>query len=126
MILSEIYKALNNGDFNTVATEIKRLNNLYRKGDTEISDPEYDKLVKAFQHLDPENEIFKSGVIETVDEINPERKEKLKYPMFSLDKLTSLDEIKKWLKNKKLPPNTILVITAKYDGISVLKNEKQH
>jgi DNA ligase (NAD+) len=124
MTLSEIYKALNNKDFNTVATEIKRLNNLYRKGDSEISDPDYDKLLKAFQHLDPENEIFKSGLIETADEINPERKEKLKYPMFSLDKEISIEDIHKWLKNKNLPLSTILICTAKYDGISVLKNEK--
>ena len=120
MILSEIYSTLENGDYNTVATEIKRLNELYRKGDTEITDPEYDALLKTFELVDPTNEIFESGVIE---EVNSERKDKLQYPMFSLDKEHSVEDVLKWLRNKNVPSNTLLVITAKYDGISILKNE---
>lgn len=124
MKLSEIYVELNNGNLDIVTEEVKRLNKLYRDGDTEITDPEYDALISAIKSVDPENEIFMSGVIESIDEVNPERKEKLKYPMFSLDKETSLEDIKKWLINKGLPLTTDLVITAKYDGISILKNER--
>jgi NAD-dependent DNA ligase len=124
MTLSEIYIALANGDFKTVTSEVKALNKLYRIGDPQITDPEYDRLIYTIQSVDPENEIFTSGVIETLDEVNPDRAEKLKYPMFSLDKETSLEDIHKWLKNKNLPLSTILICTSKYDGISILKNEK--
>jgi len=123
MTLSETYILLHNGDFIAVANEIKRLNKKYRDGDPEITDSEYDLLLKTFKSVDPENEIFTSGVIEVV-EVDSDRKETLKYPMFSLDKESSIEEIKKWLINKGLPLSTVLVCTAKYDGISVLKNEK--
>lgn len=124
MKLSEIYVELNNGNLDIVTEEVKRLNKLYRDGKPEIKDPEYDALISAIKSVDPENEIFMSGVIESIDEVNPERKEKLKYPMFSLEKESSLEDIKKWLINKGLPLTTDLVITAKYDGISILKNER--
>jgi NAD-dependent DNA ligase len=128
MTLSEIYialadAALNGNDFSTVTAEVKRLNRLYRQGKPEILDPEYDRLIDTIRAVNPENEIFQSGVIETI-EVDSDRKEKLKYPMFSLDKESSIEEIKKWLLNKGLPLSTVLVCTAKYDGISVLKNEK--
>lgn len=124
MTLSEIYIALDNGDFETVTIEVKRLNIAYRKGDPQITDPEYDKLIKAIEFVDPTNEIFESGVIETESDINPDRKATLKYPMFSLDKEHYIEDIHKWLINKGLPLTTLLVITSKYDGISILKNEK--
>lgn len=123
MTLSEIYIELNNGNLEVVVEEIKRLNKLYRTGDSEISDPEFDRLIETFKMVDPENEIFKSGVLETADDINPERKDTLKFPMFSLDKYPTLEDIKKWLTNNHLPLSTILICTAKYDGISILKNE---
>jgi NAD-dependent DNA ligase len=124
MTLSEIYIALANGELKKVTAEVKELNRLYRIGDPQITDPEYDRLISTIQSVDPKNEIFDSGVIETLDEVNPERAEELKYPMFSLDKETSIADIHKWLKNKKLPLSTILICTSKYDGISILKNEK--
>lgn len=123
MTLSEIYIELNDGNMEVVVEEVKRLNNLYRTGDSEISDPEFDRLIDTIKMVDPENEIFKSGVLETVDDINPERKDTLKFPMFSLDKYPTLEDIKKWLTNNHLPLSTILICTAKYDGISILKNE---
>ena len=121
MILSEIYNELNKNNFNVVDNEIKRLNRLYRNGEPEISDKEYDKLLATYQFVNPHSDIFKSGIIE--DDINPNRKDKLKYPMFSLDKLNFISEVVKWITNKKLPLSTILVCTAKYDGISILKDE---
>jgi len=124
MTLSEIYVLLSNGDYKTVTIEIKKLNKAYRDGNTQITDSEYDRLVETVKLINPENEIFTSGVIETEDDINPDRKDTLKYPMFSLDKEHYIEDIHKWLNNKGLPLNTLLVITSKYDGISILKNEK--
>lgn len=121
MDISNIYNDLNDKNIESVVESIKILNKSYREGNSLISDKEYDKLLNSLKEIDPDNEIFKLGVIESV---NPYRKEKLKYPMFSLDKETTLDNIYKWLKNKNLPLSTILIITAKYDGISILKNEK--
>lgn len=123
MNLSEIYIALNNGDFKTVTNEIKKLNNFYREGNPQIADSEYDRLIETVKFVNPENEIFNSGVIE---EVNSDRKEKLKYPMFSLDKVNSVEEIHKWLLNKGVPLNTRIIVTAKYDGISILKDEKNN
>lgn len=121
MTLSEIYSALDNKDYETVTIGLKQLNDSYRNGNSEVSDVEYDTLLQNLSIVDPYNDIFSSGIIETV---NSDRKEKLKYPMFSLDKDTSIDDIIKWLVNKGLPLSIVLVITAKYDGISILKNER--
>ena len=123
MTLSEIYVLLNNGDYKAVAIEVKKLNKSYRDGDPIITDAEYDRLIDTIRYVNPENEIFTSGVIETI-EVDSDRKETLKYPMFSLDKESSIGEIHKWLINKGLSLSTILVCTAKYDGISILKDEK--
>lgn len=122
MTLSEIYITLENKDFKTVTNEVKKLNKSYREGDPLITDPEYDKLINTIKLVDPENEIFESGIIETV-EVDSDRKETLKYPMFSLDKESSIEDIQKWLINKGLPLSTTLICTAKYDGISILKDE---
>ena len=121
MKLTEIYKELDNGNYSVVENEIKKLNKKYRDGIPEITDPEYDKLIETFKFLCPDSDIFKSGVIEDV--VNPDRAEKLKYPMYSLDKEKFIVDIHKWLKNKGLPLSTILICTAKYDGISILKDE---
>lgn len=124
MTLSEIYIALNNGDYKTVTVEIKKLNKAYRDGNTQITDPEYDRLLETVKFVNPENELFTSGVIETEGEINTTRKVVLKYPMYSLDKEHYIDDIHKRLINKGLPLSTLLVCTSKYDGISILKDEK--
>jgi DNA ligase (NAD+) len=123
MTISEIYILLNDNKFIEVTAEVKKLNKAYRDGSPLITDPEYDRLIETIKLVDPENEIFTSGVIETLDEVDSDRKELLKYPMFSLDKEKSLEEIFKWLLNKGLPLSTMLVCTAKYDGISILKDE---
>jgi NAD-dependent DNA ligase len=119
MTLSEIDELLIDGNY---LGAIKILNDLYRQGTPLVTDAEYDSILEDFKKIDPKNELFTSGVIESV-EVNSARKEKLKYPMFSLDKETEISAIHKWLKNKGLPLTTLLVITSKYDGISILKDE---
>lgn len=123
MKLSEIYKLLENRDFSAAAIEIKILNKKYRIGDPEISDPDYDKVISYFKELDPQNELFDSAVI---DEVDPNRRESLKYPMYSLDKYHTIPEIHKWLLKNGLSLETELVCTSKYDGISILKDEYKH
>ena len=128
MTLSEIYIALydanHSKDYSIVTTEVKKLNLAYRNGDPLITDSEYDTLLQCIKFANPENEIFNSGVIETEEEINPTRKVGLKFPMYSLDKEHYIEDIHKRLINKGLQLSTLLVCTSKYDGISILKNEK--
>ena len=124
MKLSEIYQLINDGKIDEAIEELVILNYEYRQGTPLISDPDYDKLYNTLKQLKPNHPVFSSGVIESVDEVDPDRKEKLKYPMFSLDKETSVEDIHKWLRNKGIPLSVLLVVTAKYDGISILKNEK--
>ena len=117
-----IYIALKEGDYQTVTTEVRKIDKAYRDGEPLISDPEYDRLIDTIKIVNPENEIFTNGQIETV--VNSNRKEKLKYPMYSLDKEKSIELLHKWLSLKNLPMTTILICTAKYDGISILKDEE--
>jgi len=123
MKISEIYQLLEYGMFKSASVEVKKLNQKYRDGEPEISDPEYDKLISTFQNLDPDNEIFESGVIEDSGTVNPDRKENLKFPMYSLNKFHTIEEIHKWLSNKGISLEIELVCTSKYDGMSILKDE---
>ena len=45
--------------------------------------------------------------------------------MFSLEKCKSLEEIKKWLKSNNISDDELLIITPKYDGISLVVNESE-
>ena len=50
--------------------------------------------------------------------------EKLPYPMFSLEKIKTISEIRRWVKDVwGLHPTNKIVITPKYDGISLLVDE---
>ena len=121
MTTEVIYLALKEGDYKTVTTEVKKLDKAYRDGDPLISDPEYDRLIDTIKIVNPENEIFVTGQIQTV---NSDRKEELQFPMYSLDKEKYVELIQKWLSLKGLPQTTVLICTAKYDGISILKDEE--
>lgn len=99
---------------------IKRHNELYRKGTPEISDAEYDAEVEQLKELDPENEWFKH--IEPVS-ISSGRKVSLPVPMKSLNKAKSLSEVIKWCKSLGLNNKTEIVCMPKFDGLSLLVNE---
>jgi len=91
----------------------------YRAGTPFCTDEAYDNLVEELQQKFPDSELIKKGVIEQ----KVSRKEKLPIYMGSLDKCKSLDEIKKWLKSNNISDDELLVITPKYDGISLVVNE---
>lgn len=103
-----------------LSDQIKFFNQRYREGDPEISDKEYDILVARLKELDPENEWFKE--IEPIN-IPDSRKEQLPIQMRSLDKVKSMDELRKWFKKFGLHDGISLVIMPKYDGISLLTRE---
>lgn len=95
-------------------------NKKYRIGEPILSDYEYDKMVDELRERFPESKWFKKGVN---DEIPEKEKEELTFPMFSLDKCKSLEEIKDWLRNKigKDWADQSVIITPKFDGLSVQK-----
>lgn len=106
-----------------LVTSIKRYNELYRAGNPEISDWEYDELVQTLRSLDPDNDWFKQIEPALVED---SRKRKLPIPMRSLCKVKNVTEVQSWLRSYGIPPTAKLVITPKFDGVSWLHNESTH
>lgn len=104
-----------------IRAEIIRLNNLYRAGTPEVSDEEYDIIVENFFIEFPDDELFKSGVIEQATD----RMEDLPVPMYSLEKVKEIKEIRAWLTKMKNSGCKRIVVTPKFDGISLVVNEHQ-
>ena len=97
-------------------------NKLYRTGLDSISDTEYDELFYELSILDPKNEFFnKIGI-----NVDSNRKSKLPIEMASMSKVKELDEIKNWIRLKKIDENEELVITPKFDGLSLCVNEENN
>ena len=97
-------------------------NRLYREGNPIMSDKEYDSMKESLEKYFPDSDILKKSIVE--ESVKGDRMEKLPYPMFSLEKVKTVDEIAKWVKDVwKLLSNDRIVITPKYDGISLLVDE---
>lgn len=103
-----------------LVSKIKKANIAYRTGNSIISDKEYDILLDELMLLDPDNNIFNEIGIKIEDE---SRKRKIPIPMFSMNKLKTISELYDWAKSKRIQPNIELVITPKYDGLSLCVNE---
>jgi NAD-dependent DNA ligase len=100
--------------------EIKRNNKLYREGNPEISDMEYDSLVSQLKEADPDNEWFckPEPVV-----VSSKRKVMLPIQMKSLSKAKDQSDIERWQKSLSLPGNTEIIIMPKFDGVSLLHDE---
>lgn len=105
----------------SLVQKLVEYNEAYRVGESIVSDYEYDKLVDQLKELNPNNDWFKRGVN---DSAPLKKKYQLTYPMYSLNKCKSLEEIEDWLKS--LAGDTYkdikLIITPKFDGLSVQRN----
>lgn len=99
---------------------IRRHNRLYRSGQPQISDSEYDQLVADLQRIDPDNEWFKH--IEPAS-VSKRRKIRLPIPMKSLNKVKDLPSLQNWTKSIGLTSSDKIVITPKFDGLSLLHDE---
>lgn len=99
--------------------EILRLNSLYRQGNPEVSDVEYDALVEQLRAMAPDDEFFRSGVAEKATD----RMQTLPLPMFSLEKIKTFKEFLSWVTRMVKAGCENFVITPKYDGISLLVSE---
>ena len=103
-----------------IVTKLEEANVAYRTGNEIMSDKEYDSLLELLYSYDPENEIFSKVGIEVLDET---RKSRLPIDMASMNKIKTIEDIHTWLRLKGINPNTEIVCTPKYDGLSLCHDE---
>ena len=100
--------------------ELKYYNEAYRSGDAVISDAEYDTLIEQLKELDPNNSFLDEVGVEISDK---ERERKLPIIMASMNKIKSMEEISDWCRLKGISTDTEVVLTPKYDGLSLCVDE---
>ena len=100
--------------------EIKKHNQLYWvDGNPEISDPDYDKLIEELKILDPNNSLLTKVHTPTISETG---KVKHKFPMLSMDKVYSHQDLLKWCRKVARDENEKFLMELKYDGCSAELN----
>lgn len=104
---------------NSLREELIALNKAYREGNPQVSDVEYDHMVETLRENSPEDEFFKKGIIEEATD----RMEELPVPMYSLEKIKTVKEFRKWLQKMLDAGCTEIVATPKFDGISLVVDE---
>ena len=99
---------------------LKNANIEYRIGSPIMSDSEYDSLYETLKKLDPTNDFFTSVGFKVEDDT---RKSRLPIIMASMTKVKTLEEIKNWIRLKRINPETECVLSPKLDGISLCVDE---
>lgn len=92
-----------------LAKEIRKHQKLYDAGEPEISDEEFDKLVKKLRKVDPGNPALIEVGTAPVGRVIKHRK-----PMLSLDKAYDYQDIGEW----SVPIKYDFVVQPKYDGLA--------
>jgi NAD-dependent DNA ligase len=100
--------------------QIIKANDAYRLGNPIISDKEYDLLVDELSLLSPTDELLTKVGHSFSDE---SRKSKLPIEMASMNKIKSMDDINDWCRLKGISKNEVVIITPKFDGLSLCVNE---
>lgn len=103
-----------------LVNKISQANLAYRTGNAIMSDKEYDILVEELSLLDPNNELLNKVGLEITDET---RKAKLPIEMASMNKIKTMQDILDWFRLKNIIKFTELIITPKFDGLSLCVNE---
>ena len=104
-----------------LASKIEFANQEYRLGTPIMSDLQYDELVEELKNKNRNHPTLSKIGISVESE---SRKSKLPIQMASMDKVKTLDDIKNWFRLKGLPNTTTLVLTPKYDGLSLVVDEE--
>ena len=89
----------------------------WAEGEPEITDDEYDRIVRALTQKDPAHPILaqiQAPIVASSGKIIH------KTPMLSLDKAYSLEEVIAWAKKFARSKQEALLVQPKYDGISAL------
>jgi DNA ligase (NAD+) len=92
---------------------LEQWNVSYRLGTALVDDQVYDSLLESL----PLDDEFRQRV---GFEVSDQRKTALPIPMYSMDKVKSVEEIHKWMESKRLLSQEKIVITPKFDGLSFL------
>ena len=100
--------------------QIIKANNAYRLGQPIISDTKYDQLVEELSLLSPHDELLTKVGVEIADET---RKGKLPIEMASMNKIKSMNDVDDWSRLKGISKKEMVIITPKYDGLSLCVNE---
>lgn len=101
-----------------LVSQLRAANDAYREGNPVMSDREYDNIEHQLMKLDPSNEWFRQGVN---DKAPDSRKFKLPYPMMSLSKVKSIDEVREWFYSiipADKADKVTIIATPKFDGLS--------
>lgn len=97
---------------NELRSHLLHLNEEYRAGNPLVSDAEYDKLVEELYSLDPNDEFFSRGVVES--QPSDSRKVKLPIKSMSLDKFKTIEFLEQWSCREQC------IVMPKYDGITIV------
>lgn len=92
----------------------------WQEGEPEISDDEYDLLIRRLAELSPEHPLLQAV---HAAEVESEGKVRHREPMLSLDKAYSLNEVLAWAEKFARSANEELLVQPKYDGISAIWKE---
>ena len=101
--------------------KIELANEVYRIGKPMMSDSQYDILIEELKSLDPKNELLTKVGLEIQDE---SRKSHLPIEMASMNKIKSIEDIDDWCRLKGISKSENVIITPKFDGLSLCVNEK--
>jgi DNA ligase (NAD+) len=100
--------------------QIIKANVAYRAGKPIMSDAKYDQLIEELQLLSPDDELLSKVGHDIADE---SRKERLPIEMGSMNKIKSAEDISDWCRLKSIPNHSFVIITPKYDGLSLCVDE---
>ena len=100
--------------------QIIKANEAYRLGKPIISDTKYDQLVEELSMLSPDDDLLTRVGHTPQDET---RKSKLPIEMASMNKIKSMEDIDDWCRLKGISKSEFVVITPKFDGLSLCVNE---
>ena len=100
--------------------QIIKANDAYRLGKPIISDSKYDQLVEELQMLSPDDELLSKVGHIVSDET---RKSRLPIEMASMNKIKSMEDVDDWCRLKGISKSEYVVITPKFDGLSLCVNE---
>ena len=103
-----------------IVKKLEIANKSYRIGEPIMSDVDYDQLVETLCSYDPCNKFFDKVGFKIIDE---NRKTKLDIIMASMNKAKTMFDISDWCRLRRISKNEIVVITPKFDGLSLCVNE---
>jgi DNA ligase (NAD+) len=100
--------------------KIIKANEMYRIGKPIISDSKYDLLLEELEMLSPGDELLNR----IGHSITEDRKSRLPIEMASMNKIKTIDDINDWCRLKFIPKTEKVIITPKFDGLSLCVNEE--